>query len=70
MTQNEHTEAMLNAEWFVVLDDLIGGWAIATVDKPMSGINFRDRDVYVVAEMLSKDMAEYMVYLHEKQRLS
>lgn len=67
---NEHTETMLTSEWFVVQDDLIGGWAIATVDKPLSEIDFRERGVYVVAELISKEMAEYMVYLHETARLS
>jgi hypothetical protein len=68
MTENKHTEALLTSKWFVVLDDLIGGWAVATVDKPLSEINFREPGVYVVAEMISKDMADYIVFLHEQQR--
>lgn len=67
---NQHTETMLQSEWFVVQDDLIGGWAITTVDKPLSEIDFREPGTYVVAEMISKDMADYVVYLHENQRLS
>ena len=67
---SEHTETMLDSEWFVVVDDLIGGWAVATVDKPLSEIDFRDPGVYVVAEMISKDVADYIVYLHEQRRLS
>jgi len=67
---NEHTETILTSEWFVVVDDLIGGWAIATVNKPLSEIDARKRGVYVVAEMISESLADYVVYLHERQRLS
>lgn len=70
MTGNQHTEAMLTSEWFVVVDDLIGGWAVATVNKPLGDIDVRQLGVYVVAEMISKEIADYIVYLHEQQRLS
>lgn len=67
---NDHTETILTSKWFVVVDDVTGGWAIATVDKPLSEINFREPGVYVVADMISLDMASYVVHLHERERLS
>jgi predicted acetyltransferase len=67
---NEYFESVVEQEWFVVVDDLIGGFAISTVDKPLSEIDFADRSVFVVAEVLSKELGDYIVYLHEQRRLA
>jgi hypothetical protein len=63
-------EYTIEQKWYVVVDDLVGGWAISTVDKPLSEVDFRDRSVVIVADTLSKEIAEYLVYLHEDRRLS
>lgn len=66
----DYFEYVIEQEWYTVVDDLVGGFAIATVNKPLSEIDFRDRSVFVVADMLSKELADYVVYLHETRRLS
>ena len=56
---------LLDTEWFVVENDEIGGWAVATVDASRtSEIDRRLPGVYVVAEVISLDVAEHIVYLH------
>ncbi len=62
---NEHIEEMLDVEWFVVENDEIGGWDIATVDAEYtSQINRRQPGVFVVAECICLDVADHIVYLH------
>jgi hypothetical protein len=59
--------------WFVVQDDVIGGWAISNVDKPVSEIDTRDGSEFVITDFISKALADYIVGLHnwniEKEEL-
>jgi hypothetical protein len=63
----DHTKLILDAEWYVVENDVIGGWAISTVNKPVSEIDPRSYGVYIVGEMLSLDTANHIVELHNRR---
>ena len=63
----DHTKLILDAEWYVVENDVIGGWAISTVNLPVSGIDPRKYGVYIVGEMLSIRVAEHIVDLHNRR---
>lgn len=56
----------INREWFVVADDVIGGWAIATVDKPVSEIDTRDGTEFVLGDFISKEITEHIVRQHNR----
>jgi hypothetical protein len=47
------------AKWFAVENDLIGGWMIATADKPAS----EQRGEYAVADFLTREDAEFLCVL-------
>lgn len=58
------TEDDLNESiWYVVVDDLVGGWAITTADTPTSQINPWNGEFEVGVFML-KEAAEHIVKLH------
>lgn len=63
----DHTRIILDAEWYVVQNDLIGGWAISTVDRPLSEIDFREHGVYVVGEVISLAIADHIAELHNRR---
>jgi hypothetical protein len=54
-------DRLLFEPWYVVEDDVVGGWAIAMVNKPLSEILGREP---VIGEMLTKELANYIVTLH------
>ena len=57
------TQAITSAwSWWVVPDDVIGGWAIATTGYPVS--EQRPHGGWVVANFVSRDTAEHIVALH------
>jgi hypothetical protein len=47
------------AKWFAVQNDLVGGWMIATADKPAS----EHRGEYAVADFLTREDAEFLCAL-------
>ena len=58
---------MLQDIWYVVPNDLVGGWSIATVNKPMSQQNQLLRRVFI-ADVASKALGEHIVALHNTSR--
>jgi hypothetical protein len=59
----EH-DRVIGQEWFVVLNDHVGGWSVANVDKPLSQIVMSVGAERCVADFWSKEVAEYVVNLH------
>lgn len=57
----------IDFKWYVVVNDLVGGWGISNVDKPYSQHNFKSGDV-MLGEFISKPLAEYVVALHNEAR--
>lgn len=57
-------DEVLRHRWYVVVNDMIGGYAIATMDKPLSEIEGRFHEVVVVADMVGRDVAHYIAHLH------
>ena len=55
----------LNQVWYANIDDCIGGWMIANVDKRASGIDV-NADERVVGEFLDENTARHIADLHNK----
>lgn len=51
----------LEQEWFVVVDDLVGGKAIGTADRPVSQYT---PDETIIANFINEGFAGHMVMLH------
>lgn len=54
---------LLAERWYAVVNDLIGGWCIATADKPLSQ-HRPDDGVTFVGDFLSEEIARHVVELH------
>lgn len=55
----------LRQRWYVVVNDLIGGWAISNVDKPAHALRFPPHGQdYMIADMLTRESAEHVRDLH------
>lgn len=53
--------------WYAVVDDEVGGWAIATVDKPTSRIDpMTTRERVLVGFITWGEHAEWLVQLHNR----
>lgn len=50
--------------WYPIVNDLVGGWSIATADVPLREIDTRNRDVAVVGDFLTEGIARHIVALH------
>lgn len=48
--------------WYIVPNDVVGGWSIAMVDQPMSEIV--GREPVLVDDVTSFEVAAYIVGLH------
>jgi hypothetical protein len=53
----------LKKKWYVVPNDVIGGWSVTTVDKPVSALMPRAGEFEIV-ETISKETADHVVALH------
>jgi hypothetical protein len=61
------SKAILSLHWYALPDDVVGGWCIMTANVPPSQVNWRDPTedtTYRVGSFLSKEIAEYVVSLH------
>lgn len=56
----------LTVLWYPVVDDEVGGWAIATADKPVSQIDPVHSSEYVIGDFLSEEIARHICTLHEQ----
>lgn len=51
--------------WYVLIDDLVGGYAIANVDKKrVSALNWHQGERTFVDLIISEELAHYIVGLH------
>ena len=50
-------------KWFPVKNDLIGGWSVATIDKPCSQLDLKKGEIEV-ADFISEDLARHMADVH------
>jgi hypothetical protein len=57
-------ERALEARWYPVADDTIGGWAIANIDLPVSQLDTRGGKHFTVGDFLSEDIARHICELH------
>lgn len=54
-------------EWYVVQNDVIGGWDISTLNKPPSQYTREEIQQFpTIAECTFKSVAEYIVQLHNE----
>lgn len=54
---------LVTVKWYAVRDDVTGGWAISTVDKPLSEHDPSKGDA-VVGDFLDEPLARYIVAMH------
>jgi len=55
----------LKQKWYVVEDDIISGYAVANVDKPLSELRYKNGEYHYI-ECRTKEVAEYIVEFHNK----
>lgn len=57
------TDKAFEVPWYVVVNDLVGGWAVSHIDKPLSLQRFQlgEGDLF---DAVTKELAEYVVGLH------
>ena len=62
-----YNDLCIRSPWYVVENDLTGGWAIGLYDKPLSEYNFKTEAV--VADMFSsREMAALIVDVMNRAR--
>lgn len=59
----DYDRAILRSTWYPVRDDTIGGYAVSTVNKPISAHGIRD--IYV-GDFMTKPLAEHVAALHNR----
>lgn len=59
---NAKINQALFTRWYVVADDLVGGWAITMVDQPLSEI--MGKEPVLMDGIISFEVASYIVALH------
>lgn len=52
--------------WYVVVNDLVGGFAVSHIDKPLSEQNFQDGEGDLF-DSVTRELADYIVGLHNAQ---
>lgn len=57
----DYERALMEATWYSVIDDTIGGYAVSTVDRPISGHGIRD---IFVGDFMTKMISEHVAELH------
>lgn len=60
MTTGEYFDQVMTSEWFVCVNDEIGGWEVRTEPGP-SSMNYG----IPVADFISEDVAHHIVRLHD-----
>jgi hypothetical protein len=55
----------LQQRWYVVVNDLLGGWAVSNVDKPVHALMFPPHgEEYMIADMMDQRTAQHVRDLH------
>lgn len=64
MTEHDETWDLVSTqEWFVVQNDLVGGWAVANAALPLSQLEY-SKGQTGIADFLSRVAANHIVRLH------
>lgn len=59
------TEELTHCHWYVVVDNLIGGFVISNVDKTTQDMNHYEGD-FEIANFMSRPSAQHMADLHNR----
>lgn len=59
------TPENLNKKWYVVFNDLIGGWSIQTINKSPSFLKEEEYHCFV-GDIMSKTIARHIVEMHNE----
>jgi hypothetical protein len=55
----------MQRRWYAVVNDLVGGWAVATADQPVHALRLPPHgEDYLVADMLTEKAAQHVRDLH------
>jgi hypothetical protein len=63
--ENESISSFLKKKWYVVVDDVVDGFAISSTDKPLSEHNYRRGERHWI-EVAAKEIADYIVISHNR----
>lgn len=55
-------DRLLYERWYVIPNDVVGGWSIATTNKPLSQI--MGLEPVVADDVLTQEIANYIVAVH------
>lgn len=58
-------EELLNVQWYPVVNDLIGGWAVASVDEPCSKLDYENGE-HEIADFAVEQIAKHIANLHNE----
>ena len=58
-----HLSELLAQRWYVVVNDVIGGWSVSNVDKPMSQQHPKHGE-WEICDFVDKDAAEAIAAEH------
>jgi hypothetical protein len=56
----------LSMKWYAVADDVVGGWAVATVNEPVSSFLGYGTGRALFEGFFDKDHADHVVELHNE----
>lgn len=57
-------KSVMHQRWYAVVDDTVGGYAVANVDKPTSEIDTRGQKERELVFAVTKAVADHIVQLH------
>jgi hypothetical protein len=58
-----HVSELLAQRWYVVVNDVVGGWSVCNVDKPISQQDPKNGE-WEIADFVARDDAEAIVAEH------
>jgi hypothetical protein len=61
----ESESEFIRKKWYVVVDDVVGGWAISSIEKPVSLMDYNKFERrWIVAD--GKEIANHIAELHNR----
>jgi hypothetical protein len=63
--ESESELEFLKKKWYVVVDDVVGGWAISSIEKPVSLMDYNKYERHWV-EADTKEIADHIAELHNR----
>ncbi len=58
-----HVRELLAQRWYVVVNDVVGGWSVSNVDKPISQQDPKNGE-WEIADFVTRDEAEAIAAEH------